>query len=95
MGADEPDVARARLADAPTITGISNARPTLGTATITLTGTGDATDTITIWDGSVMLGTGAIVDATGHWTIRSRSRASATTTSSRRRPSTSCRRTAR
>jgi hypothetical protein len=57
------------LADAPTITGISDSRPALASSTITLTGTGDATDTITIWDGSLMLATGAIVDATGHWTI--------------------------
>jgi hypothetical protein len=57
------------LADPPTITSVSNSRPTLSTATITLTGTGDATDTITIWDGAIMLGTGAIVDANGRWTI--------------------------
>ena len=57
------------LADPPTITGISNSHPALAQSTVTLTGTGDPTDTITIWDNALMLGTGAIVDATGHWTI--------------------------
>ena len=57
------------LADPPTITGISNSHPALAQSTVTLTGTGDPTDTITIWDNTLMLGTGAIVDATGHWTI--------------------------
>ena len=57
------------LADAPTITSISNSRPALANSIVTLTGTGDPTDTITIWDNALMLGTGAIVDGTGHWTI--------------------------
>ena len=57
------------LADPPTITSISNPRPALAQSTVTLTGTGDPTDTITIWDDNLMLGTGAIVDASGHWTI--------------------------
>ncbi|MDX6469430.1 MAG: large repetitive protein, partial [Gaiellaceae bacterium] len=54
------------LADPPRIGGASS--PSTHSAGVTLTGTGDAGDTITIYDGTTVLGT-TIVRADGTWTL--------------------------
>jgi hypothetical protein len=55
------------LVDPPTITRKSSSTST-PTHTVTLEGTGDVGDTVTIWDGAILLGSG-VVGADGTWTI--------------------------
>jgi Ca2+-binding RTX toxin-like protein len=57
------------LADAPIVTGVSSSSTT-PTTPVTITGTGDATDTITIYDGTTVVPTTALVTVgtDGTWT---------------------------